>query len=136
MSYDLAFVPRAPGQDWEDALAAAGRDAAAGAPDAAVFDRLVTAAREILGEVAVAPGSLGDEESGVRLGLSGGRAVITVPFGHTGSAAREALGKAYRLGAAVERETGLAGYDPQLDRGLDDPTTAVAVYERVSAGLP
>ncbi|GAA0794199.1 hypothetical protein [Spirilliplanes yamanashiensis] len=134
MSYDLAFVPKAPGQDWEDALAA-GRAAAAAAPDPAVFDRLVTAAREILGAVQVSPPELGDEESGVRLGLAAGRAVITVPFGHTGAAAREALAKAYRLGAVVERETGLAGYDPQLDRGLDDPTTAVAVYERVSAGL-
>jgi hypothetical protein len=45
VSYDLRFVPRSPGQDWEEALAAAeesfGQDRPSGGDLADTWDRLV-----------------------------------------------------------------------------------------------
>jgi hypothetical protein len=131
MSYDLIFVPRAQDQSWEDALEAAEGDESTISPDPEAWARIVAAGQRILGEVDVFEGDenyeLTHEETAIQVDYFGREASVTVPYWYRGDAARAIVDKVYRLGAVVQAETGLPGYDPQLGLSLPD---AVAQIDR------
>lgn len=97
-----------------------------GAPSVEVWRRIVDRATQLLGpvyaDVTESQAELGDAATGIRLVLSAGSGTITVPYGARGDAADELLRKLYGLGAIVEEETGLVGYDPQVGRPLRSVT--------------
>ena len=125
MSYDIYFVRRDPGQTFEDALDELERSFEEGEPteltdsDLEVWEALLPRAREILGDLDV-----GDEDetrrgltarsSGVELTLISGELEIHVPTPPPGTDDLELMSTVYELARAVEDETGLEGYDPQV----------------------
>lgn len=140
MSYDLLFLPKAPEQSWGDVIAAheAGiGDAKAleaiGEPMRARFDALLRAI-----EVEPRFGQRGADlhcvdlhvpESGMQLHLFAAEVSLGVRLTSDRAEARGAAEIMVELGRLIERETGLAGYDPQLHRGLSElrePVAAVA----------
>lgn len=143
MSYDLIFVPRADGQSWDDALEAAEEDDSDGSPSAEAWARLLAAARQVLGDVAVFEGAdnyeLTHEPTGIQVSYYAQEAGITVPYWYQGEDARAILEKIYQLGEAVQAETGLPGYDPQLELPLSDaaaqPDQAVKCFDQVAASF-
>ncbi len=142
MSYDLTFVPRADDETWEEALEAAEEDDDDTMPNADVWEALVAAANRILGDVSVFQGAgnyeLTHEPTGIQVSYFGTEASVTVPYWYRGDSARAVVDTAYRLGAVVQAETGLPGYDPQLDLALADaaarPDLAVECFDQVAAG--
>jgi hypothetical protein len=84
-------------------------------------------------------GELDHEPTGIQLVLTAGSATITVPYGITGDDAGGVLRQLYALGAIVEEETALVGYDPQVDRTLQDAardlTHGQASFDLVGAML-
>ena len=143
MSYDLVFVPRADEESWETALEAAEQDESATAPDPEVWARILAGARQFLGVVSVFEGDenfeLTHEATGIQVSYFGGEASVTAPYWYQGEAARDVVDKIYRLGAVVQTETGLPGYDPQLDLSLSDgaerPDLAVSCFDQVSSAF-
>jgi hypothetical protein len=142
VSYDLTFVPRLPGQPWNEALEAA-EEAGGASPDAAAWSEILTAARALLGDVDVDRDDdsfeLTHEATGIQASYDGAAAAISVPYWYTGAGARAVVAQLYGLGRAMETATGLSGYDPQLERALaevvDDPEPAVRVFDSVAATL-
>ncbi|SDQ87588.1 hypothetical protein [Thermostaphylospora chromogena] len=130
MSYDLFFRRRdsegVPVGETEPLLDAENRAA------------IAARAREILGPVEVGenPGSwwLRYRPRGVTLEYSGRLLVLRVPYWTHGDAANENVGKLRKLARAIEQQTGLQCYDPQLDRPLLDaePADSVAVFDEVA----
>ncbi|WP_433060757.1 hypothetical protein [Dactylosporangium sp. CS-033363] len=136
MSYDLHFVPKSPDQSWEDALRGEVSDTP---PDAVAWAAIADAARRILGEVEVQGGrasfELEHEPTGIELALYGRYASLTVPFWYKGEDAAQVVRALYALALAVERHTGLTGYDPQVESPVAeaDAERAVAVFDDVAA---
>lgn len=144
MSYDLTFVSRNEGQTWDEALAAAEElpvDAAG--PDPVIWGAILAAARDAFGEVDVSRDDegfeLSHEATGVHVSYDGRAAAISVPYWYTGGRAAAIVTRLYALGAAVERASGLAGYDPQVELALADaaaaPERAVASFDHVAQAL-
>lgn len=134
MGYSLVFLPREPGQSWDDAREAADERGVASLPDPAAWNRIVTEAGRILGDVSVFVTDryyeLDHDETGIQLLCNTSDGIgITAPYGQSDEDAVTVL--MYRLGRVVEEATGLQGYDPQLDLPLSD---AVAHADQ-SAGL-
>jgi len=79
------------------------------------------------------------EATGIQVSYFGGEASVTAPYWYQGEAARDVVDKIYRLGAVVQTETGLPGYDPQLDLSLSDgaerPDLAVSCFDQVSSAF-
>jgi hypothetical protein len=126
MSYDLNFLYREPGQSWEDAIEAldeeeAGADAPLSPETSDAWGRIVTKAKEILGEVEenVTDDSLEltHAPTGIQLSAFSNELTITVPFWHQGASTKTMV-FVYALAEVVEAETGREGYDPQLDQPL------------------
>jgi hypothetical protein len=131
VSYDVNFYRRLPGESWEEALEAnEDPDRAGGRPAAEVWSQLVARAREILGEVEVYDAEqnmeLTHDPTGIQLACWSDFAAITIPYWYTGAEATAVMEQVYALAWAVEQETGLEGYDPQLDQPLADLAHAKA----------
>ncbi|GIF77209.1 hypothetical protein [Asanoa siamensis] len=143
MSYDLTFLPKTDDQSWEEAMAAAEEAEDGDAPSAQVWAELLAAARQELGEVEVFESEdsyeLDHEPSGIQLSYYAGEAAISVPYWHRAERARAVVDSIYRLGAAVERLTGLRGFDPQLELPLTEAAArhdlAVETFDRVAASF-
>ena len=143
MSYDLTFVPRTAGQAWDDALEAAERHIGDVPADPAAWAAILAAAREALGDVDVHRDDDGfdltHEATGIQASYDGRAAAISVPYWYTGAGAASIVARLYALGDAVEKATGLSGFDPQLELALADaaakPELAVAAFESVASAL-
>jgi hypothetical protein len=85
---------------------------------------VVARATEVLGEVAVHDAAqyleLTHDPTGIQLACWSDFAAIHVPYWYAGAEATAVMERAYALARAVEQETGLEGYDPQLDQPLAD----------------
>jgi hypothetical protein len=123
VSYGIYFVRRDPGQSFEDALEVVEDSyvkelGPLTSVELEQWDRLLPRARAILGEVQESGDDtareLVHEPSGIELSLLRDQVSLTVPYGHSGDDAVEVMGQVYALARAVEDETGLEGYDPQL----------------------
>ncbi|CAN5696306.1 hypothetical protein BH24ACT13_BH24ACT13_12290 [soil metagenome] len=131
MSYDLLFLRRAPGQSWADALAAldtgGGQSDGPGGPlpaeDVERWERLQPRVREMLGRVEELSADdvreLTSDQTGMQLILRPGLLTLSVPFWYEGEAAVDIMRIAYDVGAAIRDETGLEGWDPQLEEPVD-----------------
>lgn len=110
-------------------------------PDRRVWERIVLAARDILGEASIRETQthveLDHGQTGIQLSGSAAEAGITVPYWYTGADAEAVLAKIYTLGRVVESATGFQGFDPQLDLPLAEArsTCAVAVFDHVAANV-
>jgi hypothetical protein len=133
MSHEVVFLPHILGQTWAQAVAAARTAAREQDPRivAARFEpwqRLVLKGVEILGPIEEFRGR-GQREllhpvTRLRFTFFGEDGVIALPYWYDGPVARMAAQMAFRFAHAVEEETGLSGYDPQLrmplaEMGLD-----------------
>lgn len=150
MSYDLTFLPKTDDQTWDEALDASEQRVVAsmrsGAPSAGydreVWARLVAATREELGDVEVFEGADSAEvshDSGIQLSLYPHEAAITVPYWYEGEEADAVMARVFRLAEAVERETGLQGYDPQAGLPLAEAAAEMglsrATFDRVAEAM-
>lgn len=72
----------------------------------------------------------------VQLDYYGDTATIEVPYHHTGAAASAVMELAYRIARAVEEESGLTGYDFEVDQPTrtGDPAKAAGRLSGVSDG--
>lgn len=128
MSYDILLVGRAPGQPWQDALAA--RAAAANRPGEPAD--ITAAARHLwdrlAGELQARwPGLqrhdgarsvvLEDPDTGVQVHLFLDEAAVSVPYWHDDSP-RVVMEDLRAIAMWLEEETGFEAYDPQLGRGV------------------
>jgi hypothetical protein len=132
VSYDIHFLSRLPGQSWHEALEAteeADVDVLSAELQAA-WNRIVPAARALLGDVdeftAEDVRSLSHDASAIQLTVVPGEVAITVPYWYEGERAAKIIDELYALAEIVERETGLEGYDPQLDRPVANSSRADA----------
>lgn len=147
MSYDLIFVPKAEDQTWDDALEAveeaAEEDDGDGPPSAEVWGRVLLAAGKVLGEVSVFAGAsnyeMDHQPTGIQVSYYAQEAAITVPYWYRGDDARAIVETIYRLGQVVQAETGLPGYDPQVELPLAEaaaqPQLAVECFNHVAASF-
>ncbi len=133
MSYDIYFVRRDPGQSFEDALdeieeSFEGDPGPLAEADLEQWETILPLARRILGDVAVfedeTTRELSDGTTGIELSLFNGEVALRVPFGDVGEGSVEVMGKVYELARAIERATGLEGYDPQLEEPVGDEHAA------------
>lgn len=140
MSYDILFVPRRPGQSWDDALdEAEGRDVLGDAirPERmAQWERVVEALRRRLGEVDV---TVGDDvceashASGLQVSLFPDEAAVTFPY-RDREDRRAFHDTVVDVVGIVERETGLQAWDAQTDEpfdGLVHDETGLAATRRI-----
>jgi hypothetical protein len=144
VSYDIYFLKRQPGQSWDDALEQreeASDDSTLTPELLAAWDRIVSRARDLLGEIELFENEdgreLSQESTGIQASLFGDEVTIAVPYWHTGDQATKVLGSVYALAEVIEHETGLDAYDPQVDRPLaETPSTdAGAIMSTVADDL-
>jgi hypothetical protein len=131
VSYDLLFLPRARGQSWPDALAAldagSGEGVGSGRPlpaeDVERWERLLPRVREMLGRAEELSADdvreLTSDQTGMQLIMRPGVLTLSVPFWYEGEAAVDIMRIAYDVAAAVRDETGMEGWDPQLEEPVD-----------------
>jgi hypothetical protein len=124
VSYDIYFVRRDPGQSFEDALDATeesfeGDPGPLSAVELEQWDDVLPVAREVLGDVDEfsdeTTRELSDPKTGIQLSLFNGEMAIHVPY-----AADDVMDRVHDLARAVERVTGLEGYDPQLQEPVTE----------------
>jgi hypothetical protein len=135
VSYDIYFVRRDPGQSFADALDAT-EDTYDGDPgplasaELEQWERISTRAGQILDgieEFATANSrELADSETGIQLSMIADEVSITVPSERPEQDAVSLMAKVYALARVVEDETGLEGYDPQLQEPITDPRQRLA----------
>ena len=144
MSYDLIFVPKSDDQSWEEALGAAEEDEVGDRPSPEIWASLLAATRQILGnEVSVAQDDtfyeVDDEATGVQLSYYAREAAITVPYWYRGERAMTIIRSVYQLAEAVEKLTGLPGFDPQLELPLPEaaarPDLAVQIFDEAAGSF-
>jgi hypothetical protein len=139
VSYDIYFVRRDPGQSFEDALDQI-EESFQGDPgplsdvDREQWETILPLARRILGDVEVfddeATRELTHPATGIELAVFNGEVALRVPFGDFGEGSVEVMGKVYELARAIERATGLEGYDPQLEEPVTDQPASSAAPRR------
>jgi hypothetical protein len=122
VSYDIYFVRRDPGQSFEDALDAT-EESFEGDPgplspvELEQWEDVLPVARELLGYIEefgdATTRELSDPKTGIQLTLFNGEITIHVPYGDFAGENVDVLARVYDLARAVERVTGLEGYDPQ-----------------------
>ncbi len=139
MSYDIYFVRRDPGQSFADALDATeesydGDPGPLGSAELEQWERITTRAGQILDgieEFATQNSrELADSGTGIQLSMIADEVSITVPSQRPEQDAVSLMAKVYALARIVEDETGLEGYDPQLQEPITDP------HQRVSGSPP
>ena len=129
MSYDIYFVRRDPGQSFEDALDAT-EESFEGDPgpltdvELEQWDEVLPAARAVLGDVQEfsdeTTRELSDRDTGIELSLFNGEMAIRVPLDDQEDEDGAIMARVYELARAVERVTGLEGYDPQTGSPVSD----------------
>jgi hypothetical protein len=129
VTYEIFFVRRDPGQSFEDALddiedSFEGDPGPLSAAEVEQWDELRPAVREVLGDVEdfsnETTRELTDPTTGIQLSLFNGEMTIRVPYGDFGEGSVDVMSKVYALARAIERATGLEGYDPQLAEPVSD----------------
>jgi hypothetical protein len=128
VSYDIYFVRRDPGQSFEDALDAT-EESFEGDPgplspvELEQWDEVLPIAREVLGDVEEfsdeTTRELTDRSTGIELSLFNGEMAIHVPVDQQAEGGA-VMARVYELARAVERVTGLEGYDPQTSSPVSD----------------
>ena len=129
MSYDIYFVRRDPGQSFEDALDAT-EESFEGDPgplspvELEQWDEVLPVAREVLGDVEEfgdeTTRELSDPRTGIQLSLFNGEMAIHVPLADNAEESVDVMARVYDLARAVERVTGLEGYDPQTQEPITE----------------
>ncbi|GAA1795691.1 hypothetical protein GCM10009682_16840 [Luedemannella flava] len=139
MSYDLMFARLADRQTWDDYLDADEDDDDSEDVDAEIWARIVRRVRAVLPNLVDHGGELDDEQTAIQVFCSADSAAIQVPYWHTGAAAHLVVTTMYRISAIIEEETGLQGYDPQIEVPTAEAgarvADAVAVFEMVAASF-
>jgi hypothetical protein len=139
VSYDIYFVRRDPGQSFEDALDATeesfeGDPGPLSAHELEQWDEVLPVAREVLGDVDEfsdeTTRELSDPTTGIQLSLFNGEMAIHVPFTDDAEQDVDVMDRVYDLARAVERVTGLEGYDPQLQEPVSDQPGGAAAGAR------
>jgi hypothetical protein len=130
VSYDIYFVRRDPGQSFEDALDAT-EESYDGDPgplegaDLEHWDRITMRAQQILDapdeSATEMSRNLFDSATGIQLSMIADEVTITVPSERPDQDSVTLMAKVYALARVVEDETGLEGYDPQLQEPVTDP---------------
>jgi hypothetical protein len=142
MSYDLIFARLAPDQTWDDYLEEdrdfeEGEDGSDLAPE--TWQRIVARVREILPNAVDAGGELDDESTAIQILCSADEASLQVPYWHEGPAARRVVTAMYQISAILEEETGLRGFDPQIEMAVSEAAAhvdeAVAVFDNIAASF-
>jgi hypothetical protein len=135
VSYDIYFVRRDPGQTFADALDATeasydGDPGPLGSAELEQWERISTRAGQILDgieEFATENSrELADSGTGIQLSMIADEVSITVPTERPEQDAVALMAKVYALARVVEDETGLEGYDPQLQEPITDPRQRLA----------
>ena len=131
MSYDIYFVRRDPGQSFADALDATeesydrGEPGPLGSAELEQWDRITARAGQILDGIeefgSENSRELADSGTGIQLSMIADEVSITVPNERPEQDAVSLMAKVYALARVVEDETGLEGYDPQLQEAITDP---------------
>ena len=138
MSYDVYFVRRDPGQSFEAALDATeesfeGDPGPLSAVELELWDEVLPAARAVLGDVEEfsdeTTRELSDKDTGIELSLFNGEMAIRVPLDEQEDENGEIMARVYKLARAVERVTGLEGYDPQTGSPVSDQAGGGAAAE-------
>ena len=136
MSYDIYFVRRDPGQSFEDALDAIEEsfedDPGPLSPiEFELWDEVLPAARAVLGDVEEFSDEmtreLSDRDTGIQLSLFNGEIAIHVPIADGDEGGEVLMARVHDLARAVERATGLEGYDPQVGAPVSDQPAAATV---------
>lgn len=129
MSYDIYFVRRDPGQSFEAALDAIEEsfedDPGPLSPiEFEIWEEVLPAARAVLGDVEEFSDEmtreLSDRDTGIQLSLFNGEIAIHVPIADGDEGSEVLMAKVHDLARAVERATGLEGYDPQVGAPVSD----------------
>lgn len=129
MSYDISFVSRAPGEDWEDALDSTGVSPEPSPGERArlraVLDRIEARAQGTLGpwerydaEEGSLVGELSDPATGVQIGVYSSMASLSYPYWERDDPA-PFHGAVRHLVAVISEETGMEPYDPQAGDAFD-----------------
>ena len=136
MSYDIYFVRRDPGQSFADALDATeesyqgGDPGPLGSAELEQWERITTRAGQILDGIEEFATSnsreFADSGTGIQLSMIADEVSITVPSERPEQDAVTLMAKVYALARVVEDETGLEGYDPQLQEPITDPRQRLA----------
>jgi hypothetical protein len=138
--YELVFLRREPGQSWEDAFTQrsegvedTGADVGLrrlGRAEIESWDRLITRAEALLGPLEITSEPVVREllhaETGIELTMSVDEASISVPYDRGGQSAIDVMERVYALARIVEDETGLEGYDIQLEEPFSDAARGIA----------
>lgn len=150
MSYDFIVLHRQPGQSWEQVLEALEQLAMEGA------DRRLSPVARARAEWIADRLQAHDpqlerftsrhcidldrpDDTGVQVSLFEHELGVTVPYWHTGHAARAVMRLVWSYLAILEQETGWETYDPQLGRSLDralDLEVVSGSHGDMSARLP
>jgi hypothetical protein len=139
VSYDIYFVRRDPGQSFADALDATeesydGDPGPLAPAELEQWERIAARAGELLDQVeefgTANSRELSDAATGIQLSMIADEMTITVPSDRSDHDAVTLMEKVYALARVVEDETGLEGYDPQLQEPVTDP------HQRISASPP
>ena len=81
-----------------------------------------------------------EDSNGIQIEIHDDEAYVTVPYWHDGAAAEAAFDEIWGYARIIQRETGYAAYDPQLDALLDlreGTAAALRVYANTRAlGTP
>jgi hypothetical protein len=150
MSYDFIVLHRQPGQSWDEVLEALERLAMEGA-DRRLSPAARARAERIADRLQAHDPQLErfasehcieldrPDDSGVQVSLFEHELGVTVPYWHTGHAARAVMRLVWSYLAILEQETGWETYDPQLGRSLDrarDLEVVSGSHGDMSARLP
>ncbi|MGM9380286.1 hypothetical protein [Streptomyces antibioticus] len=147
MSYDIYFLDRREEQSWDDVVQAmseaSGSDSEPISGELlAAWERIVPQAQALLGDVEITEyeqesRDLSHSGTGIDVSVFSDEVSITVPYWHTGDAAADVFHKVLALSAVVEKETGLTGYDPQLECPVAEvtPDCAIGMMSRTSGDL-
>ena len=121
MSFDLYFLARAPGQNWEDAVAALEDlpEVPLTEEDVLLWHRLESEIRQILPEVEPFEGErnreLTHDETGIQISFFHRELSLSVPYWHSGPEAEALIARLRQVVSVIERVSGLTAYDPQAE---------------------
>ena len=126
------FARRRSDQTWQEVLDEIESDDDLGrSPDPDVWQRIVERAQQLLAEVSLFVtehyGEIDHEPTHIQVSLSADWAEMHVPYGDTGADAAATLRVMYMLGGVIQEETGLEGYDPQVEQPLNEAAAEIGL---------